>query len=71
MKNASKLSAGQMIVKSMDAAGRTVDPKLFDSGIRGLKKLFGRTDDFFSVEMYLVDEGLDQDIASDIVYKHF
>jgi len=71
MKNDTKLSAGQMIVKSMDAAGRTVDAKLFDSGVRGLKKLFGRTDDLFSVEMYLVDEGLDQDIASDIVYKHF
>lgn len=71
MKNAAKLSAGQMIVKSMDADGRTVDVKLFDSGVRGLKKLFGRTDDLFSVEMYLVDEGLDQDIASDIIYKHF
>ena len=71
MKNATKLSAGQMIVKSMDADGRTVDVKLFDSGVRGLKKLFGRTDDLFSVEMYLVDEGLDQDIASDIIYKHF
>lgn len=71
MKNATKLSAGQMIIKSMDADGRTVDAKLFDSGVRGLKKLFGRTDDLFSVEMYLVDEGLDQDIASDIVYKHF
>ncbi len=71
MKNGTKLSAGQMIVKSMDVTGRTVDAKLFDSGVRGLKKLFGRTDDLFSVEMYLVDEGLDQDIASDIVYKHF
>jgi hypothetical protein len=71
MKNGTKLSAGQMIVKSTDATGRTVDAKLFDSGVRGLKKLFGRTDDLFNVEMYLVDEGLDQDIASDIVYKHF
>jgi hypothetical protein len=71
MKNGTKLSAGQMIVKSIDTTGRTVDAKLFDSGVRGLKKLFGRTDDLFSVEMYLVDEGLDQDIATDIVYKHF
>ena len=70
MKNGTKLSAGQMIVKSMDAAGRTVDTKLFDSGVRGLKKLFEGCD-LFNVEMYLVDEGLDQDIASDIVYKHF
>lgn len=66
-----KLTPGQMIVKSLDSVGRTTDRKMFDAGIKGLKDLFGDTDDFFEVEQYLVGEGIPEDWASDIVFKHF
>lgn len=62
------MDIAQSLIKSIDSNGVVVDSKAFRAAVRALGEEFAG--DVFSAVEYLVEAGMDEDIANDIAFKY-
>ena len=57
------------LIDSMDSNGVIIDPKKFDLAIKHLNNEY-HSDETFEAITDLIENGLDEDFANDIVFKY-